>query len=161
MRTSPSGRVFAVIAVVAMAGTVTGAARAAVATTPGGRARISAPIVPSARARLDADRAYSGPVSAASTHAVVRTGSSERRKEQSRVAAAPGTQSPRSPSPFAPATNTTWHQLGPTNARFEWNGSYYNAIDSGRLNTVRVSATDPDTVYLGAADGGIWKTTNV
>src|SRR5205085_10239189 len=59
-----------------------------------------------------------------------------------------------------PTTGPAWTNLGPTTARFEWNGSSINGIDAGRVEEVRVAASNPDTVYIGTAGGGIWKTAN-
>src|SRR5207249_1815785 len=40
-----------------------------------------------------------------------------------------------------------WKQIGPTNA-------------GGRINTIAVHPTDGKTLWVGAADGGIWKSTD-
>jgi photosystem II stability/assembly factor-like uncharacterized protein len=58
-------------------------------------------------------------------------------------------QSKQSPSagrsPIAQATNVQWTQIGPSNI-------------GGRINALAVHPTDPKTVYIGAANGGVWKT---
>lgn len=60
--------------------------------------------------------------------------------------------------PFAAVAGLSWANLGPTAANFEWNGSQYNAQDSGRPNSIRVDPRSPDVVYLATSGGGIWKT---
>jgi hypothetical protein len=60
-----------------------------------------------------------------------------------------------------PATSLSWIPLGPQSALSEWNGSYYDGMDSGRVATIRVDPTNPATVYIGAIGGGIWKTPDI
>ena len=50
--------------------------------------------------------------------------------------------------------------IGPAGARSEYNGSYYNAQDSGRVRAIRVHPTDPNTVFIATTGGGVWKTSN-
>jgi len=51
-----------------------------------------------------------------------------------------------------------WQPLGPTPHKNEyWSG---NADASGRVCALLVHPTDPNTVYAGGAQGGIWKTTD-
>ena len=64
------------------------------------------------------------------------------------------------PSP-TPTTTLQWLPLGPQSALSEWNGSYYDGMDSGRVATIRVDPTNPSTVYIGAIGGGIWKTPDI
>jgi len=64
------------------------------------------------------------------------------------------------PSP-TPATSLQWSQLGPQSALSEWNGSYYDGLDSGRVASIRTDPTNPATVYIGAIGGGIWKTPDI
>ena len=64
------------------------------------------------------------------------------------------------PSP-TPTTPLQWIQLGPQSALSEWNGSYYDGLDSGRVATIRVDPTNPHTIYIGAIGGGIWKTSDI
>jgi hypothetical protein len=52
------------------------------------------------------------------------------------------------------AAATTWQSIGP--AGIDANGTTY----SGRVNGMAVSASNPDIVYLTAAGGGAWKSTN-
>jgi len=53
-----------------------------------------------------------------------------------------------------------WKSLGPTSDDFIQNAVTLNQIDSGRLRTILPHPTDPDTVYVLSAGGGLWKTTN-
>jgi hypothetical protein len=64
------------------------------------------------------------------------------------------------PSP-TPPTPLQWSPLGPQSALSEWNGSYYDGLDSGRVATIRVDPANPATVYVGASGGGIWKTPDI
>lgn len=57
-------------------------------------------------------------------------------------------------------SGVSWTNLGPSDATFEWNGSSYNKVDSGRINAIAVDPTDPQVVYLGSSGGGVWKTYN-
>jgi hypothetical protein len=55
----------------------------------------------------------------------------------------------------------TWVSLGPTKGTHWQNGTQPNPqINSGRLNGILVNPAQPDTVYVIAATGGVWKTTN-
>jgi hypothetical protein len=60
-----------------------------------------------------------------------------------------------------PATSLQWLRLGPQSALSEWNGSYYDGLDSGRVATIRTDPANPKTVYIGAIGGGIWKTPDI
>ena len=56
------------------------------------------------------------------------------------------------PNPAASSsTGTQWMLIGPQPADF---------LSSGRVTAVAVDPNDTNTVYLGAAEGGIWKTTD-
>ncbi len=44
-------------------------------------------------------------------------------------------------------SDTTWAWIGPGNV-------------GGRLRSILINPTDPNTMYVGAAGGGVWKTTN-
>lgn len=51
-------------------------------------------------------------------------------------------------------STTTWTPIGPrpiTGA---------GQPNSGRLNSIAIHPTDPDIIYVGGAQGGVWKTTN-
>jgi hypothetical protein len=69
----------------------------------------------------------------------------------------PGAQS------AAAAAVPAWLSLGPTNADFEYNGTVYNAVDTGRPTSIRQDPrnTAGDVLYLAVSGGGIWKTTNL
>jgi len=63
------------------------------------------------------------------------------------------------PSVAAPPT-LSWDSLGPANTHVEYNGSFYQANDTGRPTAIRVDPTDPNTVYVAVSGGGLWKGTN-
>jgi photosystem II stability/assembly factor-like uncharacterized protein len=52
-----------------------------------------------------------------------------------------------------PISGTQWHSIGPQ-------GIPINQGSIGRLSTVAVHPTDGNTIYIGGAQGGVWKTTN-
>jgi len=52
------------------------------------------------------------------------------------------------------ATEPQWTLIGP-----EPVGNYYG-VSSGRVTAIAVNPTNPNTVYVGGAEGGVWKTTN-
>jgi hypothetical protein len=55
----------------------------------------------------------------------------------------------------------TWVPLGPTTENHWQNETQPNPqINSGRLNAILVNPANPDSVYVVAATGGLWKTTN-
>ncbi|HTR77557.1 MAG TPA: hypothetical protein VMH39_05585, partial [Gemmatimonadaceae bacterium] len=51
-------------------------------------------------------------------------------------------------------TTTTWTALGPTLLNSGLGAS------TGRINSIALDPTDPLTLYIGAATGGVWKTSN-
>ena len=60
------------------------------------------------------------------------------------------------PNPFAPApamSATPWQQLGPERIPA-------NLTSTGRLTAIAVHPNDPNTIYVGGAQGGVWKTVN-
>jgi subtilisin-like proprotein convertase family protein len=62
------------------------------------------------------------------------------------------------PSTSLPLSDTLWTALGPTPVTSgQTNGGF---PVSGRASAIAVNPTNPDIVYLGAASGGVWKTTN-
>jgi len=67
-------------------------------------------------------------------------------------------------SPVAAINATTgpqWVPIGPTGADYEQNGPFTGLVrDSGRVRTILPHPTDPDTVYLLTAGGGLWVTNN-
>jgi hypothetical protein len=54
----------------------------------------------------------------------------------------------------AATSSTTWTPLGPAPLT---NGA---AANSGRVNSIAVDPSNPRTIYIGAAAGGVWKTAN-
>jgi photosystem II stability/assembly factor-like uncharacterized protein len=53
-----------------------------------------------------------------------------------------------------------WLQLGPTCIPFGETDSPARVLVSGRITSIVIVPEDPDTIYIGAAQGGIWKTTD-
>lgn len=76
------------------------------------------------------------------------------------VAASMAPASPGAP-PMPPLPGSSnWTQLGPLAIP---NGQTYSAarvLVSGRVTAIAIDPTAPDTVYLGTAQGGVWKSTN-
>ncbi|MEI7704060.1 MAG: hypothetical protein WCK73_05640 [Deltaproteobacteria bacterium] len=62
------------------------------------------------------------------------------------------------PVSAAPVAGESWVSLGPTDARFQWNSSYYLQVDSGRATRILVDPRDPNVVYVATTGGGVWKT---
>ena len=60
------------------------------------------------------------------------------------------------PAPGLPA----WRSVGPTRDVRNFNGNKLTVTDSGRLQAILPHSSDADTVYVLAAGGGVWKTTN-
>jgi PKD repeat protein/photosystem II stability/assembly factor-like uncharacterized protein len=56
--------------------------------------------------------------------------------------------------PGAKSSNGNWECLGPIHIP---NGKGYKGL--GRINTVAFDPIDPNVIYIGAASGGLWKTT--
>ncbi len=52
----------------------------------------------------------------------------------------------------------TWVNIGPADAYFQWNGSTYSQVDSGRASGILIDPRDANVVYLGVSSGGVWKT---
>jgi hypothetical protein len=59
---------------------------------------------------------------------------------------------------WAPVSGLAWVNLGPGDARFQYNGGLYTAVDSGRTTGIAVHPTRPDIVYTSTSGGGVWKT---
>ena len=57
-----------------------------------------------------------------------------------------------------PLSDLLWSQIGPSGITSGF-PSHWGQM-SGRVRAIAVHPTDPNTVYIGAAAGGIWKTTN-
>ncbi len=70
--------------------------------------------------------------------------------------------SPGGPEYPAVVGGTAWTSLGPTTAAFTQNGITLNKVDSGRPRVILPDTADTtgNTVYMLAAGGGLWKTTN-
>ncbi len=62
----------------------------------------------------------------------------------------------------AAANGTTWVSIGPTASNFTQNGVQLAKVDSGRPRVILPDTADStgNTVYVLAAGGGLWKTTN-
>src|SRR6185369_2107618 len=60
----------------------------------------------------------------------------------------------------AVVSGQAWVNLGPTDARFQWNGGPYPGVDSGRISGIAVNPSDPADVIVGTAGGGLWKTSD-
>lgn len=97
-----------------------------------------------------------GPRSPEFYQQLMLTAAAERQK-WSALAAQPGDVLAASPS--SPGTRP-WTNLGPGSARSSYNGTYYKSVDSGRPTAIKVKPSDPKTVYLATAGGGVWKTSD-
>lgn len=64
----------------------------------------------------------------------------------------------REEAQLAAVQGLEWVNLGPTDARFQYNGGVYTQVDSGRITGIAVHPTQPNIVYTSTAGGGIWKT---
>ncbi len=69
-----------------------------------------------------------------------------------RAHALPGKPQPPSQPPSGPGA--TWQELGPQPA------DTFGLVSSGRVAAVAVDPTNNEVVYAGAAQGGVWKTTD-
>jgi len=69
---------------------------------------------------------------------------------------APTDQDPFAVSPTVQG-NAPWRSMGPYWARTQFNGTYYDAADTGRVMTIKVHPTNANLVYIGTSGGGIWK----
>jgi len=86
--------------------------------------------------------------------AVQRSGSQRLKEQTTNTLSTTSTTS--SPTQAATLSSTSWTLIGPqpTNA-----GGPLNVV-SGRVTALAVDPTNPNVVYLGAAEGGVWKTTD-
>jgi photosystem II stability/assembly factor-like uncharacterized protein len=64
------------------------------------------------------------------------------------------------PNRVAPAFVPKWRSIGPFAAQVAQNGAALKAVDSGRVRSILPHPTDPNTVYVLSAGGGLWKTAN-
>jgi hypothetical protein len=65
-------------------------------------------------------------------------------------------------TPGSPAPQQTWVPLGPAalpNGQTDTTVGPANPV-SGRVSAIAVNPSDPNIVYVGGAQGGVWKTTN-
>jgi hypothetical protein len=61
----------------------------------------------------------------------------------------------------APTINVSgWSLIGPSQTYLEFAGDNPPFIFSGRLTTIAVHPTNASIIYIGAAEGGVWKTVN-
>jgi len=60
---------------------------------------------------------------------------------------------------YRAATQPRWENIGPAPMRDSQIGAQHVNV-SGRVTALAVDPRDPNVVYLGAAMGGVWKTTN-
>jgi subtilisin-like proprotein convertase family protein len=69
---------------------------------------------------------------------------------------------PGGPELYTAVGGTVWTSIGPTTADFTQNGITLNKVDSGRPRVILPDTTDStgNTIYILAAGGGLWKTTN-
>jgi hypothetical protein len=105
-------------------------------------------------------RLQNGPIAQQSLVQLMQETDRQILRERSYSSAAQRLADTGGPSP-TPSTSLQWTQLGPQSALSEWNGSYYDGLDSGRIATVRADPTNPATIYIGAIGGGIWKTPDI
>lgn len=54
-------------------------------------------------------------------------------------------------------SSTSWASINPAGMFYQFNGSSYI---SGRTNSIAFHPTDTNTIYIAAAQGGVWKTTD-
>ena len=57
-------------------------------------------------------------------------------------------------------SNSTWTFIGPGPQSITGVGGNVNFNVSGRIAAIAVHPTDPNTIYVAPAGGGVWKTTN-
>jgi hypothetical protein len=105
-------------------------------------------------------RLTNGPVSQTSVVNLLNETAAQQQREAAYSTAAKQLTDVGGPSP-TPQTTLQWLQLGPQSALSEWNGSYYDGLDSGRVATIRTDPQNPATVYIGAIGGGIWVTPDI
>jgi photosystem II stability/assembly factor-like uncharacterized protein len=79
-----------------------------------------------------------------------------RQKEKLLLQSSPQLASPTAAGAFSSLaiSTTQWTSIGPAPVQ------YFSNFFSGRVRALAVDPTNPSVVYLGAADGGVWKTTD-
>ncbi len=60
-------------------------------------------------------------------------------------------------SPKAAVNGLSWVNLGPTDAKFQYNGVRYTQVDSGRTTGIAVHPAS-NVAYTSTSGGGVWKT---
>src|SRR5262249_21455200 len=60
-----------------------------------------------------------------------------------------------------PSSSLQWVSIGPLSALSEWNGDYYNGLDSGRVSVIRQDPNNAKTIFISAIGGGIWKAADI
>jgi hypothetical protein len=63
---------------------------------------------------------------------------------------------PAAPPGVTSRGTRTWTSLGPLAARSEYNGTYYRALDSGRLTAISRDPTNVNGIFIATSGGGIW-----
>jgi photosystem II stability/assembly factor-like uncharacterized protein len=109
-------------------------------------------------ARKMAERSARGGTPPAVTEQWAQVARAEARKWNHlmpRNVAQPGDRDAELPAAFA---GVSWVNLGPTDARFQFNAVQYNQVDSGRTTGIAVHPENPDIAYTSTSGGGIWKT---
>ncbi len=82
-------------------------------------------------------------------------------KHLDRMLAAEALTSPMNrPSASIPASSTQWTLIGPQPTNNSLDPTIAGTPWSGRVTALAVDPRDANVVYLGAAEGGVWKTTN-
>jgi len=61
---------------------------------------------------------------------------------------------------FLPMSGTRWEFVGPRNASPPYRTYFGTAAVSGRVNAVAYDPVNPNIYYMGAPQGGVWKTTD-
>jgi photosystem II stability/assembly factor-like uncharacterized protein len=79
----------------------------------------------------------------------------QRLEEMRRAERERGAQFPRREA--ITASQTMWTSIGPQPSD---SGATVFGLTSGRIGAIAVDPTNPDIVYLGGAQGGVWKTTD-
>jgi photosystem II stability/assembly factor-like uncharacterized protein len=116
---------------------------------PAGAAEVE---VDDASARLRATSEWFGTDSAGRAR-ILEAG----RRERDRYAM--GTNRAGSAAPtLARVSNSSFVSLGPTSAKFAFNGARYEEVDSGRVRQILPHPADSDVLYLSTSGGGVWKT---
>jgi len=105
-------------------------------------------------------RLNNGPTTQASVMHLMQETNLQQQREATYAASALRLEQAGGQSP-TPATTLQWSRLGPQSALSEWNGSYYDGLDGGRVATIRTDPANPKTVYIGAIGGGIWRTPDI